>query len=489
MGTKRTQKFKFDFRHLLVLFGVLITFQITVSYLYRGSLHSFLTKTQDWYQNYSALRMANLTTTSLELLVESSQIDKNMSESSIIKMTQKFDIIFSQQLMEKNVDEISLFLYQDNEFHIIDDGSVLFNYMRKELDQIPAPHITQTTARKYFDSIKTEMINTHSIQSIIEENNKFHVFVPFVPNGEFRGAVYMKNTPNFAVITNEFISNFDDMAVVFSSLILIGLFFMYQISSHTVKERNKTHELLIKEHEKFVEERVAHEKESVFTKRIYHTYHKAAKIIGYIIEDLSNLHASNIEKIKTRVTKYSEFISRVIYDMKWTTPQLYTTMNPLFSTDVNEVIEFIIKDIFLRIAKPSKMYSIDLSLDKNLPLINVNEYVLWEIIEPLVQNSIAHNSDREVKILVKTEFLQIEKLIKIIVEDDGKGITGDQLLTNEKGIQNIFLEDTSTSKLTEEHAGYGCYLVYNLTVNHCGWKIRADNLPDKGCRFELAINI
>ena len=53
-------------------------------------------------------------------------------------------------------------------------------------------------------------------------------------------------------------------------------------------------------------------------------------------------------KLRNRVSKYSNFISRVIYDMKWYDPPLQTIRNPIFRTDLNEVIQFIVETYFFK---------------------------------------------------------------------------------------------------------------------------------------------
>ena len=106
--------------------------------------------------------------------------------------------------------------------------------------------------------------------------------------GEYIGAVYMKNTPDFSFISNQVISNYDETSVIYLSLILLGLLAMYFISSYTVKERDDTQKMLFDEHETNLKKQINYEKELIFTKRIYHTHHKAEKIMGFIKEDLAN---------------------------------------------------------------------------------------------------------------------------------------------------------------------------------------------------------
>ena len=76
------------------------------------------------------------------------------------------------------------------------------------------------------------------------------------------------------------------------------------------------------------------------------------------------LSPENINEIKYRVSRYSVFISRVIYDMKWYDPPVQTIRNAAFRTDLNEVIRFIVENIFNRTAR-NPAFEIKLNLMKN----------------------------------------------------------------------------------------------------------------------------
>ncbi|NIS26318.1 histidine kinase, partial [candidate division KSB1 bacterium] len=90
----------------------------------------------------------------------------------------------------------------------------------------------------------------------------------------------MKNSPDFAFITREIIAGFNESSLVFTGLILFGLLAMFYISSYTVRERDEANELLLKERERQIKETVHYQKEALFAKRIYHTHHKAEKVMG-----------------------------------------------------------------------------------------------------------------------------------------------------------------------------------------------------------------
>ena len=150
----------------------------------------------------------------------------------------------------------------------------------------------------------------------------------------------MRITPDFSFLTEEVQSNFGEVSIIFSALIVVGLIAIFIVSSQAVRERNEMQDQLLTEHEEYLENQIRLEKESLFTKRIYHTHHKAEKIMGFIKEDVRKMDSQNLDELKKRVVTYSNFISRIIYDMKWYDQDTNTIVNPIFRTNINAVIEF-----------------------------------------------------------------------------------------------------------------------------------------------------
>lgn len=480
----QVKKYHFELRHLSILLIILIFFLVSVSFVHKTSLQGLLIRTQDWYQQDSAERLANLTATSLELLMETSKnIDKD-NEEEIEKVVQAFNIVLNQQKLQQNVDEVCLLISYEKKIYAIVEGIQFFNFFFRR-NEFKESEDYQTTIELYENELRDIMQTNEQIYSIPEGKKMFHVFVPFVPEGEYVGALYMKNTPDFTFITKEIISSYDETALIFASLIILGLLAMFYVSSYSVKERDEAQVLLYNEKEKHLLEKVEREKEELFTKRIYHTHHKAEKVMGFIKEDLRILSKENIEKIQYSVVKYANFISRVIYDMKWYDPPIQTIRNPLFHTDINEVIQFIVNYIFLRTSK-NLSYQFTMELDENLPSISINEFVVWEILEPLIQNCVEHSKDENIVIVIKTHFNSDLNLSKIIIEDNGKGFESWLLELNENRIMNIFDENVST-KITGENSGYGCYIAYQLALRRCGWKLSAENKTDGGARFIIEL--
>lgn len=482
----KIQEYHFELRHVMVLFIILVGSQIIISISQRSSLQNFLFQTQGWYQRDSAERFANLTATSLELLLETTTQEAVREERERQKLIQAFNIIFSQQLLMQHVDEACVLVSQGGRIFAIDNGDVLYRYFFESLSEPPAPELPHPAAIQMYSQYKDSLRASEKILSVLEGRQTFHVFVPFIPKGEFAGVLYIKNAPDFGFITQQIFASFSESSLLFTGMILLGFIFMFFISSYTVQERDDAHRMLYREREAQLKERIDHQKETQFTKRIYHTHHKAEKVMGFIKEDLHNISSNNIEEVKYRVTKYANFISRVIYDMKWYEPPLQTIRNQLFRTDLNEVVTFIVEHICMRVARHSDLYAFQLDLDPAVPAVPVNEFVVWEILEPLLQNAMDHSGQQPIRIMVQTKHFADQNLSKVFIVDDGPGIPEELLQVNSEGIKRLFLENIST-KENHHNSGYGCYLAFEIARQRCGWYLDAANLPGGGCRFTLTI--
>ncbi|KAA3659353.1 MAG: ATP-binding protein [Calditrichaeota bacterium] len=480
------RKYHFELKHIMVLFIIVVSAQVLISYTHKTSLQKFLTQTQESYQRDSSERLSNLTATALELILTTSSSRQSHIPEERQKIIEAFNIILSQQLLVQGVEKICVLAADGDQITTIESGQLLYDYFLGDSTTLRITDVQNEKAISIYSGHENELKQKELIISQLEGKRTFHVLVPFVPKGEFAGALYMQNTPDFTFITDEIISSYNESSMIFSGLIIFGFLAMFLISSYTLSERNQAQEQLYKQREQQLKERIDFQKEALFTKRIYHTHHKAEKVMGFIKEDLYALGKQNIEEIRGRVVKYANFISRVIYDMKWYDPPLQTIRNPIFRTDINNVIRFIVDNICLRTTKDATPHKYKLELDENLPPVHINEFVVWEILEPLFQNSMDHNPDSVLSITVKTVHLSAQKKSQIIISDDGVGFPDELLLKNEAGLKKIFLENVST-KENENNAGYGCYLAYEISKQRCGWQLDAENLPDGGCRFILTI--
>ena len=484
---EKFRKYHFEFKHVTIIFVILLSFQVIVSLINNSSIKNLLGQTQEWYQKDSAEKMANLTTTSLELILETLDRQAKLTDDEANRLIESFNIIFSQQLLQHNIQEMCLLVDRNSQITAIDDGKQLYNYLFTSTNFQNSDDY-HTSAIKFYHNYQDDIKKTEQILSVKADDNTFYTFVPFILRGEYKGAVYVKNTADFSFITSQIIASFDETFLIYLSLISLGLLSMYFVSTYTVRERDEAQKLYLVEQENHLKRQINYEKELVFTKRIYHTHHKAEKVMGFIKGDLASLSPDNIKNVKYRVTKYANFISRIIYDMKWFDPPIQTIRNPVFRTNINDVIRFIVEHIFLRSYAKSISYNIALDLDETVPTLGINEFVIWEIIEPLIQNSIDHSNQQNTEILISTRYNPELKKISLKIKDNGHGILPELLVENEKGIKKIFEENISTKKETLKNTGYGCYIASEIS-RRCGWKLDAANLPGGGCEFIITIDL
>lgn len=483
---KKPRYVRFGWKHIVVVFVILMAFQVFVSHLQQNTLRDLLSDTMVWYKQNSAEQIGNLTTSSLELLLESDPITKGEDATDRKRdLVHALNSILKQPLMNRNVEQMCVILPFENKFLAMDLGQTIYSYFydHKVPDTLADPKYEYAVTQ--YAGLHNEIMKSGLITSVQEKANIFHVYVPLEPYGEYAGAVYLKIHPDVSVISQQIVSNFNETVLLFSCLIVLGLLAIFYVSTYSLVERDQAWELLYQEREAHLREHLDQKKEHLFTKRIYHTYHKAEKVMGFINEDVESADETNIKEIKYRVSKYANFISRVIYDMKWYNPPIQTVRNQIFKTDLNEVLRFIVENIFLRISNPVKTLKFEFNLDKNLPKISVNEFVVWEIIEPLIQNSIDHSDKARTVITLTTHYSLVERKSVLTIEDNGKGIRPDLLEKDEHGVKRIFLENIST-KEEGKNAGYGCYLAHEIS-KRCGWELDAGNREDGGCRFTLLI--
>lgn len=475
----------FGWKHIVIIFAVLTIFQVFVSNLQQKTLKTLLDDTMDWSKQHSAEQIANLTAAGLEILLETKP-SYNKNEKGIWETNHIHGLnsILKQPIMNRTVEELTVILPFEEKYVALDVGKGIYDYFYNNIIADTSTNIAYSKVLVMYDNIHNDLSSSELTTSIKDESEEFNVFVPLVPNGEYRGALYLKVKPDLSFISNQVLSSFNQTVVIFSGLIIMGFLGMFYISSYTILERDQTREELYKEREAHLADKIAKEKEYHFTKRIYHTHHKAEKVMGFINEDIESVKESNLNEVKYRIEKYANFISRVIYDMKWFNPPLQTIRGPFFNTNLNEVLKFIVNNIFLRISYPVGNIKFEFDLDESVPIVHVNEFVAWEVIEPLIQNAIEHSNTESVEVTIITEYNKDQGTIYLSVIDNGKGISEELIETDENGIQKIFIENVSTKDSLDNH-GYGCYLAY-VIAQRCGWSIVAMN-EKQGAKFVLEI--
>ena len=155
-------------------------------------------------------------------------------------------------------------------------------------------------------------------------------------------------------------------------------------------------------------------------------------------------------------------------------------------TDLNEVLKFLVDNIFLRVSRISDTFRFILDFDEKLPVVHVNEFVIWELFEPLIQNSVEHSGDGQIEVSIKTSYDETKNKSYVTISDDGKGIKSELLEKNAQGIAKIFMENISTKTSDLQDDGYGCFIAYQIS-KRCGWQIEANNNQYGGCSFIITI--
>jgi len=484
----RFSKYRFDINHMIVIFVVLIAFQVLLAFFQKSLLTDFLDDAQRWFQKYHAERIAIVTSANLENLFENQQRMRSEGRVDEAQMVYSVNVIFKQLVLQRSVEEISLILFKDGRTYLVSNGQEMNDFFKGTL----GPYDTDRTTNlnrgvAYFTAVKDQMLRSERILSEVVDQKTFNVLVPFVPYGEYVGVLYIRISPDFTLLTDEVQSNFDKVSYAFSGLVFLGLIVMYVVSTGAVKERNEVQERLLAEHQANLKKQIQLAKESLFTKRIYHTHHKAEKIMGFIKSDVRMMDAEHLEELKKRVIAYSNFISRIIYDMKWYDQDINTIVNPVFHSNINAIIEFIVQSVFLRVSSHNEMFSFKFDLDRRVPAVPVNEFIIWEILEPLIQNSIDHGGKVPLTIVLATHYDAATKVSTVRIADNGVGIDAELLQVDGNGIKNIFAEKDETDGSVGFHSGYGCYIAYQMAVEKCGWELDAENIPDGGCTFTMRI--
>lgn len=469
---------RFEFRHITIVFVMLILAQLVISFFHKATLKSYLIRYEEANHRTYARQLVNI---SQNMLATWHLPGKGKAAAPVTSIR---DFFFPDSGRYPDIRVMVLIPDSGGICRVIEDSLHLVRLMNQSKE-------TDSSLRRFSlpgwirDSLQTRSPSTPVFDP--GTPGRLAVYAPVSIPGREGCLLMMTMSPGLSPFTREIISSYDESTIIYLSFILLGILAMYYIASYTAVERDEAQEQLVKEHEQLITEQVVHEKESLFTRRIYHTHHKAEKVMGFIKDDLRSIRPENIDEIKARVIKYSNFISRVIYDMKWYDTPVQTIRNPIFQTDMNELIRFIVQHIFQRTSTVNTNYTFELDLDPQFPRLTVNEFVLWEILEPIIQNAIEHSGESKILIRIQTRWTKPDGPGRLVISDNGRGISPDLLAIGEGGVKKLFLENASTKQSVGKNSGYGCFIAWHLATSGCGWHIDATNNPDGGARFTLDI--
>jgi hypothetical protein len=482
-----TGEFHFGAKHIILILTFTIMFLAISTYINNLSKNDLFNKTTEIHRKLSIEDLADLTATSLELLLE--QVISNPAQSLESKQStiHGFDMILSQQALRENIEEICVLVSHNQTIFAIDNGNDLYSFFLDNSLPVVSEQEKHQSAIGIYLSVEKQISEMQNIISFIDDKHLFQVIVPIILNGEYVGALYMRIGVDYHSLIKEISIGYSNISIIFTVLIILGLLSMFYLSSCIVKERDIALHRLFEKQQAQLKQNIELQKEQLFTRRIYHTYHKAEKVMGYLKKDLRSLNAPELNKEINKISKFASYIQRVIYDMKSFNPPVNTIRNPIFKSDINEIIRFIVTNLFDRPENIGNLDQIITDLDKNLPVVHINEFVIWEILEPLIHNSIDHNSDKKITIKIKTRYDPNTNTSKATISDNGIGIAPAMLEKDEQGVQRLFLENT-TIKTRTDSSGYGCYIAYQICNKRCAWNLEATNNADGGAQFIITIN-
>ncbi len=481
----KLRDYHFEVYHFIILTIIIIISQVLLSYLNMSSTKALLNKTMENYKLETAERQSDFITSSIELFLQKFT-EYPYNQNDIAQSTGSIDYLIYQQLLQKNVEDFCLLFSSGNKIRMLDSGKDILNYVVKGKLPKNLPSKKRPKVKEYFSKAMDSIFKNEEIKTFVEDGKTFHVFVPFSIKGEVIGAVYQKITPDVDRMKSVISTSFNYTGAWVSVIILFSLLIVFILTNYVINERDIAKSELYKQKEKQLTQLIETRKEASFARRIYHAHHKVEKVIGFAKEDLLKMPKNIYPEISLRLNKYMNFIGRVIYGMKTKNPPVKVIRNSMFNTDVNALLEFIVNNIFRRVYKESDQFDFDLQLDENCPLIHINEYVAWEIFEPIINNAMDHNKTQKITITIVTKYDSESKKIKVKIMDDGEGIKPEFLKEDGSGVQEIFKENISTKDYSD-NSGYGCYIAYE-NCRRCGWSIHAEN-NDSGAMFTITIPV
>ncbi len=479
--------YHFELYHFIVILVIIVLSQILIPIINNRSVDRFLSQTVEFYRWDVAERIADQTTASMELLFQRIHETHNSSGPLRQATIEALDMIFFQQKLQRSVADFSIIIGKGTKASFYDDGIALYDaVINKKFVKKNGGNLSRPEVSAWYSEVSGKLYAEETIQYKQKENQEFLFLIPFSFRGEVTGALYMKINPGLGVVESSALNSFRQSGLLFSGFIILGLLGIFLMTTYLLKERDQAQELLYQKREQQLTRQIEDRKEAMFVRRIYHAHHKVEKIIGFAKEDLRKWPKDIFPEISGRVNKYISFIGRVIYGMKTSNPPVQVIRNPMFNTDVNKLLRFIVDNIFRRVYREGEQYRFVLSPDKNCPAIHINEYVAWEIFEPLINNSIDHNKDGHIIIEISSRFVKEENQIIIKIADNGRGIEEEFLKEDKMGIKKIFRENISSKEITD-NSGFGCYIAYE-NCRRCGWNLQAGN-SKQGAVFTIFIPV
>ncbi len=132
---------------------------------------------------------------------------------------------------------------------------------------------------------------------------------------------------------------------------------------------------------------------------------------------------------------------------------------------------------FYRNQFKEKNIQFKLNLDYNLPLLKIDRKLIENVLTNLIQNAIqAIPPEKPGKIVIETNYISSEELVQIVVEDNGVGIS-------EENLQKIFKPFFSTK---QAGTGLGLAIIQRIVEQHEG-KIEVESKVGQFTRFTITL--
>jgi len=186
-----SRRFHFNIRHIILIFVVTLLFLAVSSYVNTLSKNKLFSRTTDIYRKNSIENLADLTATSLELLLEQVIINPDQYSEKKQNTIHGFDMILSQQTLRENIKEICVLIYHNDAVFAIDNGNELYSHFVE--GKLPPDFKQQIhqSAIEIFRSVEDKIQSEEDIYSFTDEDHIFHIIVPMMLEGEYSGALYM----------------------------------------------------------------------------------------------------------------------------------------------------------------------------------------------------------------------------------------------------------------------------------------------------------
>ena len=172
----------------------------------------------------------------------------------------------------------------------------------------------------------------------------------------------------------------------------------------------------------------------------------------------------------------SEMIKAIIENLKGFVRQSTDAMD--FKVDINEVVRGAISLLESQVRKGVGQLQVDLAAD--LPVVMGNPQKLIQVVVNLVSNALEALTDDEQNIFVRTLYDRVESTLKITIEDEGEGMTPEQI--------SSAADPFFSTKIESGGTGLGLTITKMLLDEH-GAGLHIDSAPGGGTTVTVTLKV